>query len=118
MPLINFTKEELQKIEYYLLGETDPIVMDILEKIENLDNLCECGGQSNWYIITYSKEVIMSDDEIKTFITTFKSYMERASVSELNYLRRESNRKYREMYYQSQAKKHNVSLDYYISEFT
>ena len=50
----------------------------------------------------------MSDDEIETFITTFKSYMERASVSELNYLRRESNRKYREMYYQSQAKKHNV----------
>ena len=49
----------------------------------------------------------MSDDEIKTFITTFKSYMEQASVSELNYIRRESNRKYREMYYQSQAKEHN-----------
>ena len=60
----------------------------------------------------------LSNEEIETFITTFKSYMERASVSELNYLRRESNRKYREMYYQSQAKKHKVSLDYYISEFT
>ena len=74
----------------------------------------------------------MSDDEIKTFITTFKSYMEQASVSELNYLRRESNRKYREMYYlrrestrkykqlyyQSQAKKHHVSYDYYLHEFT
>ena len=47
MPLINFTKEELLKIEYYLLGETDPIVTDILEKIANLDDLCECGGQSN-----------------------------------------------------------------------
>ena len=47
----------------------------------------------------------MSDDEIKTFITTFKSFMEQASVSELNYLRRESNRKYREMYYTNQAKK-------------
>ena len=47
MPLINFTKEELSKIEYYLLGETDPIVVDILEKIENLDGLCECGGQTN-----------------------------------------------------------------------
>jgi len=47
MPLINFTKEELQKIEYYLLGETDPIVMDILEKIKSLDDLCECGGQTN-----------------------------------------------------------------------
>ena len=47
MPLINLTKEELSKIEYYLLGETDPIVMDILEKIGNLDDVCECGGQSN-----------------------------------------------------------------------
>ncbi len=56
MPLINFTKEELSKIEYYmvhlskeyhLLGETDPIVVDILEKIKSLDDLCECGGQSN-----------------------------------------------------------------------
>ena len=60
----------------------------------------------------------LSDEEIQTFITTFKSYIERASVSELNYLRRESNRKYRQMYYTNQAKKHNVSLDYYISEFT
>ena len=60
----------------------------------------------------------MSDDEIKTFITTFKSYMERASVSELNYIRRDSNRKYRQMYYINQAKQHKVSLDYYISEFT
>ena len=65
-----------------------------------------------------SRELSMSDEEIKTFITTFKSYMERASVSELNYIRRESNRRYREMYYQSQAKKLNVSFDYYISEFT
>ena len=47
MPLINFTKEELQKIEYYLLGETDPIVMYILEKIKNLDNVCDCGGKTN-----------------------------------------------------------------------
>ena len=47
MPLINFTKEELQKIEYYLLGETDPIVVSILEKIGNLDDLCECGGKTN-----------------------------------------------------------------------
>ena len=60
----------------------------------------------------------LSDKEIETFITTFKSYIERASVSELNYLRRESNRKYRQMYYTNQAKKHKVSLDYYISEFT
>jgi len=46
MPLINFTKEELSKIEYYLLGEPDPIVTDILDKIKSLDDLCECGGQN------------------------------------------------------------------------
>ena len=44
MTLINFTKKELQKIEYYLLGETDPIVLDILEKIRELDDICECGS--------------------------------------------------------------------------
>ena len=60
----------------------------------------------------------LSEEEIETFITTFKSYIERASVSELNYIRRESNRKYREMYYTNQAKKLNISLDYYLSEFT
>ena len=54
MPLINFTKEELQKIEYYLLGETDPkgrftdpLVVSILDKIGNLDDVCECGGKTN-----------------------------------------------------------------------
>ena len=42
MPLINFTKEELQKIEFYLIGDTDPLVVRILEKIQNLDELCNC----------------------------------------------------------------------------
>ena len=42
MTLINFTKEELQKIEYYLIGDTDPLVVSILEKIQNLDKLCNC----------------------------------------------------------------------------
>ena len=45
MTLINFTKEELQKIEYYLLGETDPIVVSILQKIESLNDVCECNNQ-------------------------------------------------------------------------
>ena len=42
MTLINFTKEELQKIEFYLIGDTDPLVVNILEKIQNLDELCNC----------------------------------------------------------------------------
>ena len=70
------------------------------------------------YNVEIQGSMELSNEEIETFITTFKSYMERASVSELNYLRRESNRKYRQMYYINQAKQHNVSLDYYISEFT
>ena len=60
MPLINLSKEELKKIEFYLLQETDPkgrftdpLVVSILEKIGNLDDLCECGGQTNWYIIQH-----------------------------------------------------------------
>ena len=60
----------------------------------------------------------MSDDEIKTFITTFKSFMQHASVEEMNYLRRESTRKYKQLYYKNQAKKLGVSYDYFISEFT
>ena len=44
MTLINFTNEELENIEYYLLGETDPIVVSILEKIEALNDVCECNN--------------------------------------------------------------------------
>ena len=44
MTLINFTKEELSKIGYYLLGETDPVVVNILEKIEALSDVCECNN--------------------------------------------------------------------------
>ena len=42
MTLINFTKEELQKIEFYLIGDTDQLVVSILEKIQKLDKLCNC----------------------------------------------------------------------------
>ena len=46
MPLINFTKEELYKIECYLLGEiNDPIIDTILEKIDAVSNVCECNNQ-------------------------------------------------------------------------
>ena len=44
MTLINFTKEELHKIECYLLGENDPVVDSILEKIEALNDVCECNN--------------------------------------------------------------------------
>jgi len=40
--LIDLTKSELKKIEYYLLGDTDPLVVSILEKIKNLDEVCNC----------------------------------------------------------------------------
>ena len=51
--LIDLSKPELKKIEYYLLGDTDPkgrfndpLVDSILEKIRNLDDVCECGGKN------------------------------------------------------------------------
>ena len=51
MPLINFTKEELYKIMECINGDADSygdtVCESILEKIENLDDLCECGGKSN-----------------------------------------------------------------------
>ena len=51
MTLINFTKEELYKIEECINGDGDSygdkVCEGILDKIENLDDLCECGGQTN-----------------------------------------------------------------------
>ena len=51
MPLINFTKEELFKIMESINCDADSygdkVCESILEKIENLDDLCECGGQTN-----------------------------------------------------------------------
>ena len=60
----------------------------------------------------------LSDKEIKTFINCFKDFIQRAEVAELNYLSRESGRKYRQMYYTNEAKRLGIPLDYYISEFT
>ena len=45
--LIDLSKQELKMIESYLLGDTDPLVASILEKIRNLDDVCECGGKTN-----------------------------------------------------------------------
>ena len=36
--------KELYKIECYLLGENDPVVDSILEKIEALSDVCECNN--------------------------------------------------------------------------
>ncbi len=46
MPLINLSKEELKKVEYYLLGDTDPLIVSVLEKIRSLDDVCECNNTS------------------------------------------------------------------------
>ena len=57
MPLINFTKEELYKIMECINGDADSygdtVCESILDKIANLDDLCECGGKTNWYIIQH-----------------------------------------------------------------
>ena len=125
MTLIDFTKDQLSIIETslksslkYADSEYISEVDNILEKIKNLDNVCDCGGKTNWYIIENKGSYVMSDEEIKTFITTFKSFMNHASVEEMNYLRRESTRKYKQLYYKNQAKQLGVSYDYFISEFT
>tara|TARA_B100001093_G_scaffold3171_1_gene3278 strand:- start:197 stop:394 length:198 start_codon:yes stop_codon:yes gene_type:complete len=60
----------------------------------------------------------LSNQEIETFINSFKTFISRAEVEEVNYLRRESSRKYRQMYYLNESKRLGITLDYYISEFT
>ena len=47
--LINLSKEELKKIKYYLIADTDPkgrftapLVVSIFDKIRDLDNVCDC----------------------------------------------------------------------------
>ena len=54
MPLINFTKDQLSIIQTsleaslkYADSEYISEVDKILEKIGNLDDLCECGGKNN-----------------------------------------------------------------------
>ena len=60
MTLIDFTKDQLSIIETsleaslkYADSEYISKVDNILEKIKNLDNICDCGGQTNWYIIQH-----------------------------------------------------------------
>ena len=60
----------------------------------------------------------LSEEEIQTFINCFKDFIQRAEVAELNYLSRESGRKYRQMYFTNEAKRLGIPLDYYLSEFT
>ena len=52
--LINLSKEELKKIKYYLITETDPkgrftdpLVVSIFDKIRDLDNVCDCQENKN-----------------------------------------------------------------------
>ena len=60
----------------------------------------------------------LSNKEIETFINCFKDFIKRAEVEELNYLQRESGRKYRQMIYENESKRLGITLDYYLSEFT
>ena len=60
MTLIDFTKDQLSIIETsleaslkYADSEYISEVDNILEKIKNLDNICDCGGKTNWYIIQH-----------------------------------------------------------------
>ncbi len=59
----------------------------------------------------------MSEEELEQFEKSLQSFLQHASVEELNYLRRESTRKYNHSYYKHKAKKLGVDLDYYMKEF-
>ena len=59
----------------------------------------------------------MSEEELEQFEKALETFMEYASVEELNYLRRESTRKYYQSYYHYKAEELKVDIDYYMSEF-
>jgi len=59
----------------------------------------------------------MSEEELEQFEKSLESFLQHANVEELNYLRRESTRKYNQSYHQHKAKELGVELDYYMKEF-
>ena len=59
----------------------------------------------------------MNTNEIKQFEQLLKTYMERADVEMLNYLRRETTREYHKSYHRLKADMYKVSFDYYQQEF-
>ena len=59
----------------------------------------------------------MSEEELEQFEKSLQSFLQHANVEELNYLRRESTRKYNQSYYAHKAKKLGVGIDYYMKEF-
>tara|TARA_B100000131_G_scaffold306696_1_gene334045 strand:- start:324 stop:506 length:183 start_codon:yes stop_codon:yes gene_type:complete len=59
----------------------------------------------------------MTDEEIKSFMKDFETFMDRADVEMKNYFAREAHRKYLQGYYEVEAAKLEVTVDYYMSEF-
>ena len=59
----------------------------------------------------------MNDEEIRAFAKDFETFMERADVEIQNYFAREAHRKYLKWYYEIEAAKHEVTVDYYMQEF-
>ena len=59
----------------------------------------------------------MNDEEIRAFAQDFETFMERADVEIQNYFAREAHRKYLQGYYEIEAAKHEVTVDYYMQEF-
>jgi predicted translin family RNA/ssDNA-binding protein len=59
----------------------------------------------------------MNDEDIKQFIRAFEDFMNHADVEMQNYVRREAARKYTKTFFEKQAEKLNVPVDYYIQEF-
>ena len=59
----------------------------------------------------------MSEEELEQFEKSLQTFLQHANVEELNYLRRESTRKYNQSYYKHKAHELGVTMDYYMSEF-
>jgi hypothetical protein len=60
----------------------------------------------------------MNDDEISQFITAFEDFMKHSKVEELYHEGRECAKQYTQIFYEKNANKLGVSVEYYIQEFT
>ena len=64
--LVNLSKDEMKTIIFYLIGDTDPKAVNIVDKLQPILDACECKEQNDTYNKINSQK---NDKEIRTGIT-------------------------------------------------
>ena len=47
--LVNLSKDEMKTIIFYLIGDTDPKAVNIVDKLQPILDACECKEQRDTY---------------------------------------------------------------------